>query len=215
MLLWKFLLVLLCCQCLVNRYVLMGSNPGVLTLGMRFICCICLPFLLVLVQARSLQRMASSVFARGISSALGSRSPSVRCASSRPVSSGGHMTGAAAAHGRRAGARLAAHPLGDISDTGNGLEEGLCEGQEPHGGDLSPMTPARPSGMFGGDDLGELLPVSAGLACSSSGLLMSAGGTACNNRLHTACPGGKLHAREQQTRCYTEGRLSEALGFAC
>lgn len=61
----------------------------------------------------------------------------------------------------RAASRLAAHPIGDISEGGTGTD-GLFSGDEHDGmgGDLSPMTPARPSGMCGGDILGEPLMVS-------------------------------------------------------
>jgi hypothetical protein len=108
-------------------------------------------------QVRSLQRMASSVFVRGMSSSLCGSS---RGMTSRHSSSGGFMVVGAHSYSGRAASRLAAHPIGDISEGGTATD-GLFSGDEHDtmGGDLSPMTPARPSGMCGGDILGDPLMV--------------------------------------------------------
>lgn len=104
--------------------------------------------------------MASSAFVRGMSSSL--------CGSSRALgsrqnsSSGGYL---ALGGYSRAASRLAAHPIPDISEDGTGATDGLFSDEHAEdglggaGGDLSPVTPARPSGMCGGDLLGEPLMV--------------------------------------------------------
>jgi hypothetical protein len=95
----------------------------------------------------------------GSSRALGSRQNS---------SSGGYL----ALDGySRAASRLAAHPIPDISEDGTGATDGLFSDEHAdglgsgggNGGDLSPVTPARPSGMCGGDLLGEPLMVRVGV----------------------------------------------------
>lgn len=114
------------------------------------LCCHCVQ------QVRSLQRMASNVFVRGMSNSF---CGSMRGMGSRQnSSSGGYL--ALGAHSRAA-SRLAAHPIGDISESGTGPSDGLfTDEHDVLGGDLSPVTPARPSGMCGGDLLGEPLMVS-------------------------------------------------------
>lgn len=107
--------------------------------------------------------MASNVFVRGISSL--SSSHSTRGTSSRPGSSAGGYLAIAGAGGhvsRGASRLVAAHRISDISEGGMHLPDGLF-GSEVDG-DLSPITPARPSGACGGDLLGEPLMVRVLLA---------------------------------------------------
>jgi hypothetical protein len=106
--------------------------------------------------------MASSAFVRGLCSS------SRGLSTSRQNSSSGGFLQVVGHHGHhgqvsRAASRLAAHPIGDIhsSDGGTCISEGIFGCDEGAGGDLSPVTPARPSGMCGGDLLGEPLLVRA------------------------------------------------------
>jgi len=119
----------------------------------------CAMHVLIGLQVRSLQRMASNALVRGISSSLCSSSLTTRGISSRQgSSSGGYMP--AVGHASRAASRLAIYPIGNISENGTVASEGALDDHAGlHGGDLSPITPARPSGICGGDLLGEPLMV--------------------------------------------------------